>query len=120
MAKKPKRDAEREERITMEIVVDCYDRHEVALGWYCYLENTLQFPFTASCIAKRAVSPLRVKDEVEVIGMALPRAEWGLANYRVDISKSQNLTPLYYSLAAAGDLGSGAGRGPFPLRPAVR
>ncbi len=70
MAKKTKRDAELEERITMEIVVDCYDRHEVALGWYCYLENTLQFPFTATCIAQRAVSPLRVKDEVEVIGMA--------------------------------------------------
>jgi hypothetical protein len=69
VAKKPKRDAEREERITMEIVVDCYNRDERAMGWYYYLESTLQFPFTATCIAQRAVSPLRVKDEVEVIGM---------------------------------------------------
>lgn len=69
VAKKPKRDPEREERITKEVVVDCYDRHEVAMGWYYYLEGQLRFPFTATCLTQRAVSPLRVKDEVEVIGM---------------------------------------------------
>jgi hypothetical protein len=66
---KPKRDDAREHRISMEIVVDCYDESERAMGWYCYLENELRFPFTATCIAKRAISPLRVKDEVEVIGL---------------------------------------------------
>jgi hypothetical protein len=70
MAKaKPKLDPEREQRITMEIVVDAYDAQERAMGWYYYLEEQLQFPFTATCIAKRAISPLHVKDEVEVIGM---------------------------------------------------
>lgn len=69
MAKKPKQDTEREERITMEIVVDAYGAEERAMSWYYYLEDRLQFPFTAMCIAKRAISPLRVKDEVEVIGM---------------------------------------------------
>jgi Calcium binding len=66
---KPKRDAEREERITMEIVVDAYGADERFTGWWCYLEDTLHFPFTATCIAKRAISPLHVKDKVEVIGM---------------------------------------------------
>lgn len=69
MAKKAKRDMEREERIAMEIVVDAYGAEERAMGWYYYLEDRLQFPFSAMCIAKRAISPLRVKDEVEVIGM---------------------------------------------------
>jgi Calcium binding len=70
MAKaKPKHDPEREQHITMEIVVDAYDAQERAMGWYYYLEEQLQFPFTATCIAKRAISPLHVKDEVEVIGM---------------------------------------------------
>ncbi len=70
MAKaKPKRDEEREERITMEIVVDAYDENERAMGWYCYLEDRLQFPFTATCVAKRPISPLKVKDEVTVVGM---------------------------------------------------
>ena len=66
---KPKRDEEREQRITMEIIVDAYDSQEQAMGWYSYLQDRLQFPFTATCIAKRSISPLRVKDEVDVIGM---------------------------------------------------
>lgn len=74
--KKPKRDEEREERIEMEVVVDCYNEDERAAGWYCYLEDRLQFPFSAKCVAKRAVSPLKVKDEVEVIGVA-PDEECG-------------------------------------------
>ena len=53
----------------MEIVVDAHDEGERAMGWYRYLGDQLQFPFTATCIAKRAISPLRIKDEVEVIGM---------------------------------------------------
>ncbi len=70
MAKKhPKRSEEREQRLEMEIVVDAYGESERAMGWYCYLEEKLRFPFTATCIAKRAISPLRVGDEVEVIGM---------------------------------------------------
>jgi hypothetical protein len=63
-------DEEREERITMEIIVDAYDSEEQAMGWYYYLEGTLHFPFTARCIAQRAISPLEPGDEVEVVGMA--------------------------------------------------
>lgn len=60
----------------MEIVVDCYDEHERAMGWYSYLQDQIRFPFTAICNAKRAISPLRVKDEVEVIEMS-PEEECG-------------------------------------------
>ena len=66
---KPKRDPKREQRIMMEIVVDAHDEQERAMGWYYYLQDQLQFPFTAVYIAKRPISPLRVKDEVEVIRM---------------------------------------------------
>lgn len=66
----PTLDAEREERILMEIVVDAYDEVERAMGWHCYLDDKLRFPFTASCIAERSMSPIHAKDEVEVIGMA--------------------------------------------------
>jgi hypothetical protein len=43
---------------------------EQAMGWYYSLEDRLHFPFVARCIAERAISPLRVGDEVEVVGMA--------------------------------------------------
>ena len=68
--KKPKRDEEREQRISMEIVVDAHDEEERAMGWYYYLEDKLTFPFLTRCISERAISPLRVGDEVEVVGMA--------------------------------------------------
>jgi Calcium binding len=66
--KRRSRDKEREQRITMEIVVDAYTPEE--LGWYYSLEDRLHFPFVARCTAERAISPLRVGDEVEVVGMA--------------------------------------------------
>ena len=67
---KVKKDETREHRIMMEIVVDAYGAEEQAMGWYYYLEDTLEFPFTARCIAKRPISPLKVGDEIEAYGMA--------------------------------------------------
>lgn len=67
--KKPSRDEKREDRITMEIVVDAYGPEERAMGWYYYLEDQLRFSFVATCISKRAISPLKLNEEVQVIGM---------------------------------------------------
>ncbi len=63
-------DEEREERIHMEIIVDAYGPEERAMGWYNYLADTLQFPFTARCIVRRATSTLEPGDDVEVVGIA--------------------------------------------------
>jgi hypothetical protein len=68
--KQPPRDEEREQRISMEIVVDAYGPEEQAMGWYSYLDDQLRFPFLVRCTAKRATSALQVGDEVEVVGMA--------------------------------------------------
>jgi hypothetical protein len=59
-----------EHRIEMEIVVDAYGEEERAMGWYCYLQDRLTFPFLARCIARRVTSPLKAGDEVEVLEMA--------------------------------------------------
>jgi hypothetical protein len=37
----------REERIIMEVIVDCYDEQEQAMGWYYYLNDRIDFPFKA-------------------------------------------------------------------------
>jgi hypothetical protein len=63
-------DKVREERIAMEIIVDAYGPEEQAMGWYYYLEDKLDFPFTGRCTRKRRVSPLRVGEEVNVARMA--------------------------------------------------
>ena len=53
-----------------EIIVDAYGPEEQTMGWPYYLEDKLRFPFVARCITERAISPLRVGDEVEIVGMA--------------------------------------------------
>ncbi len=65
----PKKDKSREDRITLEVVVDAYDENERALGRYYYLEDKLAFPFKAKCIAPREISPLKRGEEVKVVGM---------------------------------------------------
>ncbi|MEA3438179.1 MAG: calcium-binding protein [Thermodesulfobacteriota bacterium] len=67
---KVRKNESRENRIIMEIIVDAYGPEEQAIGWYYYLDDTLNFPFLSKCITKRVISPLKVGDEVEVIGMA--------------------------------------------------
>lgn len=48
-----RQDEDREARIENEIVVDAYDASERAMGWYYYLEEKFQFPFTARCLRAR-------------------------------------------------------------------
>ncbi|TAG46101.1 MAG: calcium-binding protein [Betaproteobacteria bacterium] len=67
---KPRNQPDREERILFEIVVDAYNETERAMGWYYYLQNTLQMPFTAKCRSALATSPLKSGDELDVIAMA--------------------------------------------------
>jgi hypothetical protein len=69
MARVEKDDA-REERIHMEAVVDAYGEEERAMGWYCYLDDRLTFPFQARCIAARRSSPVQRGEVVQVTGMA--------------------------------------------------
>jgi len=64
------KDEAREERIHMEIIVDAYGPEEQVMGWYNYLDDILQFPFSARCVVRRTISPLEPGEEVEVVGMA--------------------------------------------------
>lgn len=63
-------DEEREERIANEIIVDAYGPEEQAMGWYVYLDETLEMPFRAKCIVERVISPLQKGEQVEVVAMA--------------------------------------------------
>ena len=54
----------------MEAVVDAYGSGERAMGWYYYLDRKLKVPFKAQCRFVRPISVLKIKEEVEVLGMA--------------------------------------------------
>jgi hypothetical protein len=67
--KRPAPNRAREHRIEQEIVVDAYTSEERAMSWCYYLEEKLQFPFKAKCIAVREISPLKKGREVELNGV---------------------------------------------------
>jgi Calcium binding len=71
----PPLDEQREQRIELEIITDANGPEEQAMGWYNYLEENLQFPFLTRCVRERAISPLRLGDEIEVIGLG-PQEEY--------------------------------------------
>ena len=95
------KDEAREGRIQMEIIVDAYSADEQASGWYYYLEGAMTFPFLANCIAERAISPLHVGDEVEVVGLApedecrhemFVQTPWERRTLAVPLSQLQGIT----------------------------
>jgi hypothetical protein len=105
-------DKARENRITMEIMVDAYDASERAMSWYYYLDEQLQFPFLARCANYRTVSPLEIKDEVTVIGMApeseceheiFVMIEWGKRGLGVPLSQLEGIKVDKETRQAIGD-----------------
>ena len=67
--KKPRKDPVREDRIHEEAIVDA-GPDEQAMGWYCYLESKLSFPFQAKCRSTTITSPLTTGQLVDVLRMA--------------------------------------------------
>lgn len=63
------KDEAREDRIMMEAIVDAYGPEEQAMGWFYYLDDKIQFPFEAECVAERRISPLKKGERVQVKGM---------------------------------------------------
>jgi len=84
---RPPRDDEREDRIAMEIVVDCYNEHEAWSGWQCYLSDRLAFPFQAECLETHRGSPLQIGERVTVTALFdADDAADALAPMRVEIA----------------------------------
>lgn len=115
-----KEDKAREQRIEMEIVVDAYNADERSMGWYCYLDEQLKFPFKARCKSKREISPLRVGEEVDVVGMALEdecesemfvRIRWRGAKLAVPLSQLEPLAADPKTKQAVADWHYWLGRG---------
>ena len=62
------KDEIREQR--MEAIVDAYGSSERAMSRYYYSDGKMKVPFKARCRFARPISVLKVKEEVEVLGMA--------------------------------------------------
>jgi Calcium binding len=109
--KRPQRDPAREDRIHNEAIVDARPE-EQAMSWYYYLEDKISFPFQATCIAARDVSPLRKAEIVEVVSMAteevcehdmLVQIRWSGRKMAVPLSQLAAIDPDEATEEAIGD-----------------
>ena len=50
-----------------EIIVDCYDEYEVAMGWTIYLSDNMSFPFKAKIRTEKSIGNLKKDDIVNVV-----------------------------------------------------
>ena len=94
--KRAEKNAERENRIHDEIVVDAYDEYERSAGWYCHLDDKMEFPFKAKVVSKSGISPLKEGEEVTVLEMAdqdecednmFVRVEWNERSFGVPLEQ---------------------------------
>ena len=56
--------------MTNDLELEAYGPEEQVMSSYYYLEDKIQFPFHAQCIASRPTSPLRKGEPVEVRRLA--------------------------------------------------
>jgi|GEM_PF-1172010 len=63
-------DTKRRKRIEDEIIVDTYGEDEEMSAWHCYLEDNLEFPFTAICEKESELCLLKKGEKITVIKMA--------------------------------------------------
>ena len=121
--------ADREQRTLMEIIVDAYGGEEQAMGWYYYLDDTLQFPFTANCKSRRQISPLKAGDSMEVVSMAdeaeclkemFVKIRWNDGTLAVPLAQLEPIDADDDTLQAVEDWHYRLGRRPRPARSAHR
>lgn len=114
------RDEEREDRIYMEAIVDANGSEEQAMGWYYYLDDKIEFPFAARCIQERKISPLRVDENVQVMGMVsendclnemFVEIEWSGRRFGVPLSQLQGIDVEENTEEAISDWHYWVGRG---------
>lgn len=60
-------DKDYQHRIDYEIVVDCYDEYEQAMGWIIYLSENLKCPFKAQYIEKSDTFHIKPEEIIEVL-----------------------------------------------------
>ncbi len=94
------------------MIPHAFGKEERLMGWHSYLEDKMTFPFVARCTMRRAISPLMIGYEIQVIGMG-PREEckqevfvtirWGKEGLAVPLSQLEATYTDEQTKEAVGD-----------------
>ncbi len=83
-------------KIDYEIIVDCYDEYEVSMGWYYFMEETLEFPFTAIAQVKKRDGS-QDKQQVEITGLSSDEEGFIHQDFLLEMEIGGLLVPVAYS-----------------------
>ncbi len=78
--------------ITYEVVVDCYDDHEVYMGWAIYMGDNINYPFEAEYEVKKKSGEYEWK-KVMVVGSETDDSNFSGGNYYVEIEINDMVIP---------------------------
>ena len=83
-------------KIDYEIIVDCYDEYEVSMGWYYFMEETIEFPFRATAKLKKLNGSIEQK-EIEIIGLASDEEGFIKNDFDLEIEAGEHVGTIAYS-----------------------
>ncbi len=89
-------DADIQHKLDYEILVDCYDDYEAASAWQQYLEETLEFPFTATAQLKRRGGTTETKS-VTIVGIPDNGNRYLDRDFNVQMEQGGYVVPVAWS-----------------------
>lgn len=83
-------------KIDYEIVVDCYDDYEVAVGWVTTMNDEIDFPFSATAALKKKDGSLEQKT-VQIVGLASNEDDFHSNDFFLNMEFGEYIIPIAYA-----------------------
>jgi Calcium binding len=83
-------------KIDYEIIVDCYDDYEVAVGWITTMNDEIDFPFTATAELKRKDGSVEHKT-VQIVGLESDEDDFHGNDFFLNMEHDEYIVPIAYS-----------------------
>jgi Calcium binding len=83
-------------KIDYEIVVDCYDDYEVAVGWVTTMNEEIEFPFTATAALEKKDGSVEHKT-VQIVGLKSDEDDFHGNDFLLNMEHEDYIFPVAYS-----------------------
>ncbi len=83
-------------KIDNEILVDCLDDYEVAVGWITTMNDEIDFPFTATAELKKKDGSSEHKT-VQIVGLKSDEDDFHGNDFYLNMEHGEYIVPITYS-----------------------
>jgi Calcium binding len=85
-----------QQKIDYEIVVDCYDDYEVAVGWVTSMNDEIEFPFTATAELKKKDGSVEHRT-VQIVGLKSDEDDFHGNDFFLNMEYDSYIFPVPFS-----------------------